>query len=530
MSPRAQIDRRAYADRMKNVLENTENITLRQCEIAALTRTEKGFCAVSTGGTDYAAKTVILATGTYLRGKIHIGSFSQRGGPDGLPPAMALSASLETMGIPLRRFKTGTPPRVHERSVDTTKTQTQHGDAEAVRFAVADLRAPKQLRPCYLTYTNADTKKIIEQNLHRSPLRSGQIEGTGPRYCPSIEDKIMRFPEKERHPLFIEPCGLTTREMYLQGVSSSLPEDVQYALLRTIPGLEHCEIMRPAYAIEYDCIDPTALSPSLEFLNIPGLFGAGQFNGSSGYEEAAAQGLVAGVNAAHRALGRPPFVLPRTSSYAGTLIDDLVHKGCQEPYRMMTSRSEVRLLLRHESADLRLAPLGYAAGLVDAPSYAAFEEKYRRIAAEKLRLHTTVMSPSAALNDLLESKGGAPLVSGARLGELLRRPGVGYDDLRPFDPQPGDLPQPWCLQIENDLKYEGYIARQTRAAAEAERLASLRLPAALDYAAVPSLRSEAREKLTKIRPAHIAAAGAISGVNPADVTALLIYLRKVAHG
>ncbi|MDR3314215.1 MAG: tRNA uridine-5-carboxymethylaminomethyl(34) synthesis enzyme MnmG [Oscillospiraceae bacterium] len=530
-SPRAQIDRRAYAGSMKVRLEQQPNLELRQAEIVEIRKNVSretiaaGYEVITRTGMCYTAQCVVLATGTFLCGKIHLGDTHYAGGPDGMPPAAGLSDSLRGLGVPLRRFKTGTPPRVHRGSIDLTQMEPQRGDPEAVTFAFEG-GAPQQQAMCHLTYTTAETKRVIQENLHRSPLFSGQIEGVGPRYCPSIEDKIVRFPEKERHPVFLEPCGRDTAEMYLQGLSSSLPEDVQLAFLRTIPGLERCQVMRPAYAIEYDCVDPLALRPTLEFKALAGLYGAGQFNGSSGYEEAAAQGLVAGINAAHKVLGKPPLVLSRAESYIGTLIDDLVTKGCREPYRMMTARSEFRLLLRHDTADRRLRPVGYQLGLVAADCYARFRAKQATLEAERLRAQSVTLPPSAALNALLEAHGTAPLVSGIRLAELLRRPQIDYKMLQPFDPTRPELPEAWLREVETDLKYEGYIKRQEAQVREMKRLEALQLPPTLEYAQIPALRLEAREKLNATQPETIGQAARISGVNPADISVLLIYLHK----
>ncbi|MDR2524792.1 MAG: tRNA uridine-5-carboxymethylaminomethyl(34) synthesis enzyme MnmG [Oscillospiraceae bacterium] len=545
-SPRAQIDRRAYAGSMKRRLERQENLDIRQGEIIGLYKnvSRETFCDIGQAheageggaaktfwvvqtrtGMQYAAKCVVLATGTFLRGKIHIGEASFAGGPDGMPPAVGLTDALRRLAIPLRRFKTGTPPRVLRGSIDFSKTEEQRGDCEAVPFALEG-GAPRQRALCYLTYTTEETKRVILENLHRSPLFGGQIEGVGPRYCPSIEDKVVRFPEKERHPVFLEPCGMETEEFYLQGLSSSLPEDVQLALLRTIPGLEHCHVMRPAYAIEYDCVDPLALRPSLEFKSLPGLFGAGQFNGSSGYEEAAAQGLVAGINAAHKVLGREALVLSRMESYIGTLIDDLVTKGCREPYRMMTSRSECRLLLRHDTADRRLLPVGYRLGLVSEARWTAFEQKQAALAAERMRAETAILQPSEALNALLERCGTSPIQSGARLAELLRRPQMNYAELEAFDGTRPVLPAAWLREIETDLKYEGYIRRQEAQVREMKRLEEQRLPLGLNYAEITALRLEAREKLNAAQPETLGQAARISGVNPADISVLMIWLHK----
>ncbi len=527
-SLRAQIDRRAYSVYMKHALERQEGLDLVQAEIVRLER------AGETGGWRlytrlnqlFEAKCAVIATGTFLDGKIYVGENCFSSGPDGTFPAIGLSQSLKDLGVTLRRFKTGTPSRVNKRSVDIGELEPQYGDEPVTPFSFACEEPPKNLLPCYVTYTNEETKRVILANLDRSPLFSGVIEGVGPRYCPSIEDKMVRFAEKERHQIFIEPCGLDTEEMYLQGLSSSLPIDVQEAFIHTIPGLTHAKVMRNAYAIEYDCVDPLSLQPTLEFTNFPALYGAGQFNGSSGYEEAAAQGLVAGINAAHKALGRPPFVLERASSYIGTLIDDLVTKGCNEPYRMMTSRSEYRLVLRQDNADLRLTGRGYRLGLIGEARYAALLEKQRLIEAERERAERTVIAPGEAVNAMLVSRETAPLTTGAKLADLIRRPQLGYDLLAPFDPGRSALPRAVFEQVEISLKYEGYIKRQHAQIAEAQRLESKLLPEDIDYAAVTNLRLEAREKLSRIRPRSIGQASRISGVSPADISVLLIYLRE----
>ncbi len=532
-SPRAQIDRRDYSADMKHVLESTENLDLRQAEIVDLCRDDEGrWQLTSKLEAVYTADTVILATGTFLGGRIYVGDVSYESGPDGLFPATELSVSLKRLGVETRRFKTGTPSRVNARSVDLEALEVQYGDEKLVRFSDDESISPENKAVCYITYTGKETKDIILANLERSPLYGGKIEGIGPRYCPSIEDKIVRFPEKERHQIFIEPCGLNTEELYLQGLSSSLPEDVQLAFLKTIPGLENVQVIRTAYAIEYDCVDPTSLSASLEFKDFPGLFGAGQFNGSSGYEEAAAQGLIAGINAARKVQGKPPFTLDRASSYIGTLIDDLVTKGCNEPYRMMTSRSEYRLLLRQDNADQRLMQYGYELGLVSEERYQRMLHKKDQIEQELERARATTLSPSDALNELLVSRETTPLNSGVKLADLLKRPQLDYDDLTPFDP---NRPR-YCeddrhndeifFEAETELKYEGYIRRQKAQVKEMRRLEDVKLPEDLDYTALDGLRLEAREKLQKIRPRSIGQAGRISGVSPADISVLLIYLEK----
>lgn len=523
-SLRAQVDRRAYTAYMKHCLERQEHLFLKQAEIVALTREEGQWLLTTRLEALYRAKTVILATGTFLAGRVYVGDCSYESGPDGMFPAAELARSLKALGVPTRRFKTGTPARVNRRSVDFTELEPQPGDARTVPFSFCTERPIENSALCYITYTNLETKKIILDNLHRSPLYGGKIEGVGPRYCPSIEDKIVRFADKDRHQIFIEPCGAETEELYLQGLSSSLPEDVQMEFLHSIPGLTHCEVMRNAYAIEYDCVDPLALRPTLEFLDLEGLYGAGQFNGSSGYEEAAAQGLVAGINAARNVQGKSPFLLDRASSYIGTLIDDLVTKGCSDPYRMMTSRSEYRLILRQDNADLRLTPLGHAVGLIDEKRWQHFLQKRALIEAERERARGAVLPPSPGLNELLVSRETAPLQSGIRLSELLKRPQLNYALLKPFDPTRPSLPEEVLEQVEIDLKYEGYIKRQQAQIDEMRRLEEKKLPAGIDYASITGLRREAQEKLQKIRPENVGQASRISGVSPADISVLLIYL------
>ncbi len=563
-SPRAQIDRRDYSAYMKRVLESTENLDLRQGEIVDLaqvhsdalealktlptTDAEEALAKLATAQKEgevhrplwqlttqleavYTAETVILATGTFLGGRIYVGDVSYAAGPDGL-------------FVQTRRFKTGTPSRVNARSVDLDKLEVQYGDEKLVRFSDDLSFTPENKAVCYITYTGEETREIILANLERSPLYGGKIEGIGPRYCPSIEDKIVRFPEKERHQIFIEPCGLHTEELYLQGLSSSLPEDVQLKFLRTIPGLEHVQVIRTAYAIEYDCVDPTSLFPSLEFKDFPGLFGAGQFNGSSGYEEAAAQGLIAGINAALKVQGKEPFTLDRASSYIGTLIDDLVTKGCNEPYRMMTSRSEYRLILRQDNADQRLLRYGYELGLVSKERYDALLEKEAYIAEEIERVRTVVISPTEAVNAVLVSRETSPIDSGVKLADLLKRPQLNYDVLEPFDTTrplyyeasetrseatAAYLNEQVFFEAETELKYEGYIKRQKAQVKEMRRLEEVALPEGIDYTAIDGLRLEAREKLARIKPRSIGQASRISGVSPADISVLLIYLEKERH-
>ncbi|MCI6400419.1 MAG: tRNA uridine-5-carboxymethylaminomethyl(34) synthesis enzyme MnmG [Candidatus Fimivicinus sp.] len=529
-SLRAQIDRRAYTAYMKHCLEQQENLFLKQAEIVSLARATPhvGKPAIWELKTRleavYHAKTVILATGTFLAGRVYVGDCSYESGPDGMFPATELAKSLKELGIPTRRFKTGTPARVNRRSVDFDHLEPQPGDEHTVPFSFTTEQPIENRELCYITYTNLQTKQIILDNLHRSPLYGGKIEGVGPRYCPSIEDKIVRFADKERHQIFIEPCGAETEELYLQGLSSSLPEDVQLKFLHSIPGLTHCEVMRSAYAIEYDCVDPLALRPTLEFLDLEGLYGAGQFNGSSGYEEAAAQGLVAGINAARKVQGKSPFTLDRASSYIGTLIDDLVTKGCSDPYRMMTSRSEYRLILRQDNADLRLTPLGHELGLIDEDRWQSFLQKRALIETERKRAMETIFSPSTALNELLVSRETSPLQTGIRLSELLKRPQLSYALLKPFDSSRPPLPDEIFEQVEIDLKYEGYIKRQQAQIDEMRRLEGKKLPEGIDYPAITGLRKEAQEKLQKIRPENVGQASRISGVSPADISVLLIYL------
>ena len=523
-SLRAQIDRNHYARLMKHKLETCPNLLLRQGEIVKLEQVGEEWLLTSRLEAVYRAKAVIIATGTFLGGKVFVGDVSYESGPDGMFPAAFLPDSLKELGISLRRFKTGTPARVLRSSIDFTNLEVQQGDEPIVPFSYDTEEPLENKAVCHVSWTNDETKQVILENIHRSPLYGGQIEGIGPRYCPSIEDKVVRFPDKPRHQLFIEPCGLDTEEMYLQGMSSSLPEDVQVAFYHTIPGLEHAQILRTAYAIEYDCCDPLQLSATLEFRDWPGLYGAGQFNGSSGYEEAAAQGFVAGVNAARKVQGKEPFVLDRASSYIGTLIDDLITKGASDPYRMMTSRSEYRLVLRQDNADERLTPLGRELGLISDRRWEKFQRKQEQKQAELKRVQKTTLPPSQELNHILVSRGTSPLTTGAKLADLLKRPQITYKDLEPVDKDRPQYSTAVFEAVEIELKYEGYIKRQRADIEEARRLERKRLPQDVDYSAIQGLRLEAGEKLNKVKPENIGQAGRISGVSPADISVLLIWL------
>ena len=523
-SLRAQIDRNHYARLMKHKLETCPNLLLRQGEIVKLEQAGEEWLLTSRLEAVYRAKAVIIATGTFLGGKVFVGDVSYESGPDGMFPAAFLPDSLKELGISLRRFKTGTPARVLKSSIDFTNLEVQQGDEPIVPFSYDTEEPLENKAVCHVSWTNDETKQVILENIHRSPLYGGQIEGIGPRYCPSIEDKVVRFPDKPRHQLFIEPCGLDTEEMYLQGMSSSLPEDVQVAFYHTIPGLEHALILRTAYAIEYDCCDPLQLSATLEFRDWPGLYGAGQFNGSSGYEEAAAQGFVAGVNAARKVQGKEAFVLDRASSYIGTLIDDLITKGASDPYRMMTSRSEYRLVLRQDNADERLTPLGRELGLISDRRWEKFQRKQEQKQAELKRVQKTTLPPSQELNDILVSRGTSPLTTGAKLADLLKRPQITYEDLAPVDKDRPQYSTAVFEAVEIELKYEGYIKRQRADIEEARRLERKRLPQDVDYSAIQGLRLEAGEKLNKVKPENIGQAGRISGVSPADISVLLIWL------
>lgn len=525
-SLRAQIDRRAYSAVMKQKLELQQNLQLKQAEVVDLLRDGEEWLLTTRMGAQYRVKAVIIATGTFLGGRIYVGEVAYDSGPDGMFPAAFLGESLQKLGLRLRRFKTGTPARVLRSSIDYTGLEVQEGDEPVVPFSYDTLHPGKNKEVCHVSWTNERTKEIILENIHRSPLYGGKIEGVGPRYCPSLEDKIVRFADKKRHQLFIEPCGLDTEEMYLQGMSSSLPEEVQLQFYRSIKGLEHVEIMRCAYAIEYDCVDPLQMDATLEFMEYPGLYGAGQFNGSSGYEEAAAQGLVAGINAARKIQGKEPLILDRAGSYIGTLIDDLITKGVTDPYRMMTSRSEYRLVLRQDNADERLTPTGRALGLIGEERWERYCLKQERIQKERARAGKVVLPPSEVLNDILVSRGTAPITTGVKLADLLRRPELNYEVLTPVDITRPELPADIFEHVEIEIKYEGYIKRQKADIAEMRRLEGKKLPRHVDYRTIVGLRTEAQEKLEKVKPANIGQASRISGVSPADVSVLLIWLAK----
>lgn len=527
-SLRAQIDRRKYSEIMKHKMELQENLQVHQAEIVSVKQTEDGWLLETRLKAQYKCKAVVIATGTFLGGKVYVGDVSYESGPDGIFPASFLGQSLKDLGLSLRRFKTGTPARVLKSSIDFSDLEEQYGDEPVIPFSYDTLEPLHNKVKCHISWTNENTKKIILDNIHRSPLYGGLIEGVGPRYCPSIEDKIVRFADKQRHQLFIEPCGLSTEEMYLQGMSSSLPEDVQLDFYHSIKGLENVVVMRPAYAIEYDCVDPTMMKSTLEFEKFEGLYGAGQFNGSSGYEEAAAQGLVAGINAALKVKGEEPFILDRASSYIGTLIDDLITKGADDPYRMMTSRSEYRLILRQDNADERLTPMGRKIGLISDERWGRFNKKQKEKKNELDRLKNTIIKPSEKLNNILVSRETSPITTNIKLIDLMKRPQINYECLTEVDTTRPNLEQNIFEQVEIDVKYEGYIKRQSEQIEKMRKLEKKKLPN-IDFSEIIGLRLEAIEKLNKVKPENIGQASRISGVSPSDISVLLIWLAQCSH-
>ena len=531
-SPRVQVDRAAYHIKMKGIVERQEGLHVRQAEVTEIRLDENGAvnAVVTDQGAVYKCKAVIICTGTYLRSRTITGEVISESGPDGMKNSKKLTQCLVDLGMPLRRFKTGTPARIHRSTIDFDKLTEQVGDDPLLPFSFEATEMLENKVICHVAYTNAETHRVVRENIHRSPLYGGEIQGVGPRYCPNIEDKVMRFAHKLRHQIFVEPMGLDTEEIYMQGASSSFPEEVQLAFYRTIEGFSRAEFMRNAYAIEYDCVDPLSLKPTLEFQEIPGLYGAGQFIGTSGYEEAAALGMVAGINAAHKILNKPPFILERSSSYIGTLIDDLTTKGCQDPYRMMTSRSEYRMLLRHDNADVRLTPAGRELGLISDERWQAFQLKMEQIKQEVARLKSTTIAPSQKLNEILASHETATVTTGITLAELLRRPQLNYEVLAGVDPGRPQLPDVVTEQVQLDIKYEGYIRKQLVQVQQMKKLERLTLPEDINYADLTSIRLEAREKLAKIRPHNVGQASRISGVNPADIAVLSLYLEKRARG